>query len=384
MIVTQALERSNGFTAAARFATDFRSRGRGLVVLAALCSFASVSRSADTQAHNIGAGEAAKVQGVIESRDGNKIQLRENPSTVVVLITDSKTHITMRSGLWGMSRKDMDTGELLPGLYVSAEGRGGEHGELMTSKIFFDPSDLKAARSADSRVRPVEGRAGALEARAGTIEGREDQVESRAGDLEKRSTTLEGKQQQTEQQVAVVKDAASQANDSAQKANAGVSNLGERVTNLDDYSTKTSVTVLFAVGSSKLTPEAKTDLGTLVQQIGEEKGYMIEVAGFADSTGNAERNQVLSEARAAAVVRYLQEEGDVPLRRILAPAGLGTTHASADNKTPQGRKQNRRVEVRILVNRGLNAGAQAAQPGAGASTTNALGKGSDVAGAKAQ
>jgi len=164
MIVTQALKRCNERTAEARFATNFRSHRSSLVILVALCSFASVSRSADTQAHNITAGEAAKVQGVIESRDGNKIQLRENPSTVVVLITDSKTHITMRSGLWGMSRKDMDSGELLPGLYVSAEGRGGEHGELMTSKIFFDPSDLKAARSADSRVRPVEGRAGALEA----------------------------------------------------------------------------------------------------------------------------------------------------------------------------------------------------------------------------
>jgi|HubBroStandDraft_4_1064222.scaffolds.fasta_scaffold26623_2 outer membrane protein OmpA-like peptidoglycan-associated protein len=383
MIVTQALKRCNERTAEARFATNFRSHRSSLVILVALCSFASVSRSADTQAHNITAGEAAKVQGVIESRDGNKIQLRENPSTVVVLITDSKTHITMRSGLWGMSRKDMDSGELLPGLYVSAEGRGGEHGELMTSKIFFDPSDLKAARSADSRVRPVEGRAGALEARAGTIEGREDQVESRAGDLEKRSTNLEGKEQQTEQQVAVVKDTANQANDSAQKANTGVASLGDRVTSLDDYSTKTSVTVLFAVNSSRLTPEAKTDLGTIVQQIGDEKGYMIEVAGFADSTGNVERNQVLSEARAAAVVRYLQEEGNVPLRRILAPAGLGTTHAAAENTTAQGRKQNRRVEVRILVNRGLNAGAQATQPGAGTSTST-LGKGSDVAGAKAQ
>jgi len=383
MIVTQALKRCNERTAEARFATNFRSHRSSLVILVALCSFASVSRSADTQAHNITAGEAAKVQGVIESRDGNKIQLRENPSTVVVLITDSKTHITMRSGLWGMSRKDMDSGELLPGLYVSAEGRGGEHGELMTSKIFFDPSDLKAARSADSRVRPVEGRAGALEARAGTIEGREDQVESRAGDLEKRSTNLEGKEQQTEQQVAVVKDTANQANDSAQKANTGVASLGDRVTSLDDYSTKTSVTVLFAVNSSRLTPEAKTDLGTIVQQIGDEKGYMIEVAGFADSTGNADRNQVLSEARAAAVVRYLQEEGNVPLRRILAPAGLGTTHAAAENTTAQGRKQNRRVEVRILVNRGLNAGAQATQPGAGTSTST-LGKGSDVAGAKAQ
>jgi len=383
MIVTQALKRCNSSTAAARFAADLRGRRSGLVLLAALCSFASVSRSADTQAHNIAPGDAAKVQGVIESRDGNKIQLRENPNTVVVLITDGNTHITMRSGLWGMSRKEMDTGQLLPGLYVNAEGRGGQHGELLTSKIFFDPSDLRAARSADSRVRPVEGRAGALEARAGTLEGRADQVESRAGDLEKRSTTLEGKQQETEQQVAVVKDAASQANDSAQKANAGVSNLGDRVTNLDDYATKTSVTVLFAVNSSRLTPEAKTDLGTLVQQIGDEKGYMIEVAGFADSTGNAERNQVLSEARAAAVVRYLQEEGDVPLRRILAPAGLGTTHAAADNKTPLGRQQNRRVEVRILVNRGLNAGTQAARPGSGASL-NTLGKGSDVAGARPQ
>jgi outer membrane protein OmpA-like peptidoglycan-associated protein len=346
------------------------------MMLAALCSFTLVVRSADTQSHNIAAGEAAKVQGVIESRDGNKIQLKENTNTIVVLITDSNTHISVRSGLWGMSRKEMDTEQLLPGLYVTAEGRGNQSGQLLTSKIFFDSSDLRAARSADSRVRPVEGRAGALEARAGTLEGREDQVETRAGDLEKRSSSLEGKEQQTEQQVAQVKDVASQASDSAQKANTGVSSLGDRVTSLDDYSTKTSVTVLFAVNSSRLTPEAKTDLGTLVQQIGDAKGYMIEVAGFADSTGNAERNQLLSEARAAAVVRYLQEEGNVPLRRILAPAGLGVTHAAADNKTSQGRQQNRRVEVRILVNQGLTAGTsgtQTEQPRAGVSGTDVAG-----------
>jgi OOP family OmpA-OmpF porin len=346
------------------------------MMLAALCSFTLVVRSADTQSHNIAAGEAVKVQGVIESRDGNKIQLRENTNTTVVLITDSNTHISVHGGLWGMSRKEMDSEQLLPGLYVTAEGRGDPHGQLLTSKIFFENSDLRAARSADSRVRPVEGRAGALETRAGTIEGREDQVETRAGDLEKRSSSLEGKEQQTEQQVAQVKDVASQASDSAQKANTGVSSLGDRVTSLDDYSTKTSVTVLFAVNSSRLTPEAKTDLGSLVQQIGDAKGYMIEVAGFADSTGNAERNQVLSEARAAAVVRYLQEEGNVPLRRILAPAGLGTTHATADNKTTQGRQQNRRVEVRVLVNQGLTAGSPAAQteqPRAGVSGTDVAG-----------
>jgi outer membrane protein OmpA-like peptidoglycan-associated protein len=361
--------------------TSKRRFNSSLVALVALCSFASVVRSADTQAHNVAAGEVAKVQGVIESRDGNKIQLRENANSIVVLITDSNTHITQRGGLWGMSHKDMDTEALLPGLYVTAEGRGNQNGQLLTSKISFQPGDLRAARSADSRVRPVEARAGALEGRATTVEGREDQVESRAGDLEKRSTSLEGKEQQTEQQVAVVKDTASQASDSAQKANSGVASLGDRVTNLDDYATKTSATVLFAVNSSRLTPKAKADLDGLVQQIGDEKGYMIEVAGFADSTGNADRNQVLSEARATSVVRYLQEEGNVPLRRILAPAGLGTTHAAADNKTPQGREQNRRVEVRILVNKGLNSDASPAKAAEG-SSADGLGNGSKVADAK--
>jgi OOP family OmpA-OmpF porin len=82
---------------------------------------------------------------------------------------------------------------------------------------------------------------------------------------------------------------------------------------------------------------------------------VIEVAGFADTTGNAEKNVELSEKRAAAVVQYLQMK-DVPLRRILAPAGLGTSHSVAENSTPEGRKQNRRVEVRVLVNRGITTG----------------------------
>ncbi|HXJ41214.1 MAG TPA: OmpA family protein, partial [Bryobacteraceae bacterium] len=215
----------------------------------------------------------------------------------------------------------------------------------------------KMARSADTRVRPVESRAGKLEARATATEGRADQLESRAGEIEKRSTVLEGKQQETAQQVVAVKETATQAGDAAHQANTGVAKLGDRVTNLDEYEPKTSATVLFAVNSARLTPAGKADLDGLISQLANEKGYMVEVAGFADTTGNPDRNQVLSEQRASSVVRYLQEEGNVPLRRILAPAGLGTSHAAADNKSPDGRKQNRRVEVRILVNRGITGSA---------------------------
>ena len=85
---------------------------------------------------------------------------------------------------------------------------------------------------------------------------------------------------------------------------------------------------------------------------------MVEVAGFTDTTGNAAKNEELSEKRADSVVRYLQQ-GDVPLRRILAPAGLGESHSVADNKTTQGRKLNRRVEVRVLVNSTLEGPANA-------------------------
>jgi OOP family OmpA-OmpF porin len=336
-----------------------RALGSAVLLLALSSSFAAV-RGAESQTRNIPSGNA-KVRGIIDSRDGNKIHVREDANTVVVLATDNNTRISLRSGLFGMSRKTATADELIPGLYVEAEGRGSESGELETRKIVFQPGAQRTARSADIRVRPVEARTGVLESRATELEGRSDKLQTRATDLEKRSVTIETKQQDTDQQVGAVKQTASQANEGAQKANTGVANLGDRVTNLDNYEAKTTATILFALNSSRLTEKAKKDLDALVQPLESEKGYMVEVAGFADTTGSAELNQVLSERRAAAVVTYLQEEGNVPLRRIFAPAGLGTSHAAADNKSRDGRQQNRRVEVRVLVNRGLNAGTPTAQ-----------------------
>lgn len=336
-----------------------RALGSAVLLLALGSSFAVV-RGAESQTRNIPSGNA-KVRGIIDSRDRNKIHVREDANTVVVLATDNNTRISLRSGLFGMSRKTATADELIPGLYVEAEGRGNESGELETRKIVFQPGAQRTARSADIRVRPVEARTGVLESRATELEGRADHLQTRATDLEKRSSTIETKEQDTDQQVVAVKQTAGQANEAAQKANTGVASLGDRVTNLDNYEAKTTATILFALNSSHLTEKAKNDLDALVQPLENEKGYMVEVAGFADTTGSAELNQVLSEKRAAVVVRYLQEDRNVPLRRIFAPAGLGTSHAAADNKSREGRQQNRRVEVRVLVNRGLNAGTTTAR-----------------------
>jgi outer membrane protein OmpA-like peptidoglycan-associated protein len=80
---------------------------------------------------------------------------------------------------------------------------------------------------------------------------------------------------------------------------------------------------------------------------------VIEVRGFASAEGGADMNRRLSQRRADAVVRYLAETHNIPLRRIITPFGYGAAQAIADNSTRTGREQNRRVEVSVLVNRGL-------------------------------
>jgi outer membrane protein OmpA-like peptidoglycan-associated protein len=240
---------------------------------------------------------------------------------------------------------------------VEASGKGNDQGALVADSVNFDPDSYRASRAIDTRVSPLESRQGQLEGRTGQLEGRSGQLENRAGQLETKTGQLADQQKQTDQQVGQVKT-------EANKANQGVDTVNGRVNALDDYAEKGKATVYFGYGSAKLTEDAKRDLDDLVQKTKSMKGFMVEVAGFTDTTGNAQKNEELSEHRADAVVHYLQE-ADVPLRRILAPAGLGDSHGVADNKTVDGRKLNRRVEVKLLVNSTLEGNTNAmnsAQP----------------------
>jgi outer membrane protein OmpA-like peptidoglycan-associated protein len=102
-----------------------------------------------------------------------------------------------------------------------------------------------------------------------------------------------------------------------------------------------------------LSPEAKAMLDEIATQAKNERGYVIEVRGFASSDGSEALNRRLSQRRAEAVMRYLAETHDIPLRRIILPFGYGEAMPVADNSTLDGRKQNRRAEVKVLVSRGL-------------------------------
>lgn len=308
------------------------------------------------------AGEKSKVKGVIISREGDSLKLRGDDDSVGTIDLTSTTKIQLKHGMFGR-KNAMETSSLVPGLHIEAEGKGSEKGDLIADKVIFDPNSMRASRQIDARVSPLEGRTSGLEGRAGQLEGRAGQLESRAGQIEGRQTTLESDQKQTEQQVGQVKQ-------SADQANMGVNAVNGRVSNLDTYDSKYSATVYFKLNSTVLSPQSKKDLDDLAQKALNEKGYMIEVAGYADKTGNAAVNQEISEKRADAVIHYLEQNGNIPIHRILAPAGLGTSHEVADNKTTAGRKMNRRVEVKVLVNQGL-----VASSGSGSGATQATGSG---------
>jgi len=112
-------------------------------------------------------------------------------------------------------------------------------------------------------------------------------------------------------------------------------------------------------------PDSKTKLDEIATKALNAKGYVLEVSGYADTTGSINLNRALSQRRADAVIRYLVENHSIPLRRIVTPYGYGESNPVAENTSREGRAQNRRVEIKLLVNKGLMQGAPEMKTGSG-------------------
>lgn len=287
--------------------------GLALVLAMASLSFGQVSTTQATRNRNVGAipnGAKMKFKGVVIGRDSDTFTIRDrNRTDYQVLLTD-RTSIKTYGGFLRSGKKYPVT-EILRGLIVEVEGRGDQQGQLVADKIRFKESDMRAAITTDTRVGPVE-----------------ENQERIAG--------------QMDELYAV----AAEARNEATAAN-------ERISALDDYDVGESVAVTFRVNSAVLSPEAKQQLDDLAAKAANAKAYMIEVAGHTDSTGSEGKNFRLSRARADSVVQYLAVNHKIPLRRFVSPMGYGKTDAVAENTTASGRAQNRRVEVKMIVNRGM-------------------------------
>jgi OOP family OmpA-OmpF porin len=148
---------------------------------------------------------------------------------------------------------------------------------------------------------------------------------------------------------------ANQQNIAANKTSidANAAETSKRFSELSEYDTKDQLDVRFASGSTKLSATDQEALKKLAHGAVNLTGYIIQVKGFADSSGNAAMNQKLSMERAQNVIAFLLQNCNVPVRHIVAPGAMGEVAPVASNETKAGRAENRRVEIKVLVNKGL-------------------------------
>jgi outer membrane protein OmpA-like peptidoglycan-associated protein len=224
-------------------------------------------------------------------------------------------------------------------LNLEVDGRGNAAGELAAEKIRFNESDLRVARAVESRAAPLEERASSTETKLSQVEQNAQRLSGQMDELAAVANTAKG--------------GARAAQETADSAVAGVTATNDRISALDDYAPQAVLAVNFKVGSAALSTDSKAKLDELATKALNAKGYVVEVSGFADTTGSVERNRALSQRRADNVIRYLVENHNIPLRRIVTPYGYGESHPVAENTSRTGRAQNRRVEVKLLVNKGL-------------------------------
>ncbi|RPJ57303.1 MAG: OmpA family protein [Acidobacteria bacterium] len=312
------------------------------------------------------AGEKYEVEGNVVSRDADTVTILTNDNQRLVVGINDQTEVKERKRNPFRSAKKYGITNLLPGLEVEIEGRADGSGKIMADKIKLTQDNLRTAMAIETRVNPVERGLAETQQNAERLSGQ-------VNELNTVSNAARGGAVAAQETADKAIGAAGQAQSAADQANAGVRAANERIVSLDNFDIKHSAVVNFKVNSYQLSPEAKQHLDEIAQQTANEKGYMIEVVGFASADGSANYNRRLSQNRADAVVRYLAEEHNVPLRRIITPFGFGELQPVADNTTRNGREQNRRVEVRVLINRGLQNMSAGMQPPTGSSQSGEQG-----------
>jgi OmpA-OmpF porin, OOP family len=295
-----------------------------LVFLASLAAFGA-------------SGDKAKVKGMIISRTGETLIVKTSEGNVTVILADD-TRTKDNVGLFGWGRKEMSSVVLIPGVKVEVDGVSNDRG-VAAKTITVDGDDLETAEMIQSGLHPTAEQVAAnvqtLAEHQDKIQANKDQLAAHKQYIETNQQNIANNKQQIDQNIKDIEENT------------------QRFTALSEYDVKGQAAVKFKVGSAKIAPADEEQLKQLAQTATGFKGYIIEVIGYADSTGNAAMNTKLSEDRAKAVITYLVQQGAVPVRHIVAPGAMGEYGAAAPNETKAGRAENRRVEVKVLVNKGI-------------------------------
>lgn len=284
-------------------------RPEGLVLLAMLAMSAPANVSAqelpyegEVQTTVIGTPpadlsgmpEGPEVEGFISARNGDRMRVTTATGTSAVIAISQGTEIRSSKGLFGLGREALGAESLLNGLPVTVRTVQWGNG-LVASRIALKARDLKTAAMISN----------------GTAQGFAEQT------------------------------AATEA-------------LRGRMADIDKYNIKQTANVYFDTGKWKLSPRGKADLCAVASEAEAMDNALLLVVGYTDSVGSEDYNQILSERRAGRVVNYLQQACGWKPWRMLTPTGMAEADPVADNYTPEGKAQNRRVSVNVLVSKGLD------------------------------
>jgi outer membrane protein OmpA-like peptidoglycan-associated protein len=293
-----------------------------------------------------------KMQGIIIERFPTGFSLRDYwGREMMVDLTDS-TEIEEQKRNFLRDPKMYSPRELIPGLDVRVKGVN-TGGHIAADWVKFTQDALKVARTIYSRVQPIEKELTAGNARLETLK-------TRVGNNQMKGQVLTGEVEELQVAVKLNRQQARSAESTARQAVAGVtanqkklSTLNDRFSMLDEYDLHKTLTVHFPFDSSTIPEEMKTGIDHFFSGIAGLTGYLVEIQGFASTDGDEAYNRQLSQRRANGVRQYVTEKHQIHLRRFVAPWGYGTLYPRADGSTLEGRKMNRRVEVRILVTPGM-------------------------------
>jgi outer membrane protein OmpA-like peptidoglycan-associated protein len=314
---------------------------------------AKMQNQSDIQANQVPVGQKMNVEGVVLSQHSTGVLMRSlGGATYNVVISDGIEVKEKKSNFLRGARK-YSRKDLVTGLRVEVKGIGDSSGAIAAKEVRLRDDDFVVAQTMDTRVVPVENRLRETQARLGDTEANAQRLSGQVQELSAVSNAARGGAKAAQDTADGAVLAANHAKTLADEARAGVKTTNERITSLDDYEIRGTATVLFKAGSAVLSEEYKSELQKLAENIKTEKGYVIEIAGFASSDGDEELNRRLSRKRADAVIQFLAENYAIPLRRFVVPMGYGETQPVGDNTTRDGRKENRRVEVRVLVSKAM-------------------------------
>ena len=235
-----------------------------------------------------------EIKGVISARRGNKMKVTTADGTTMMIAINDATRIKAGGGLFGGSRSKLASDSLLNGLPVTVKTlHAGD--ALVASQISFRNNDLKTAAMI-------------------------------------RNATAQRFEEQT---------AATEA-------------LRGRMGDIDKYNVKSTINVHFDTGKAELSAQDKAELCSTATSAEATENALILVVGYTDATGSDEVNQQLSEKRASRVINYLQQTCGWKPYRMLTPTGMAKADPAASNETDEGKAQNRRVAVNILVSKSVD------------------------------